>query len=110
MPEKNEAIGARTIDNREIVGATARENLSGYRAARVFGVISPNTRRTDVMTAVAAHGPHVSPRREMNRIVATDAERMFTTLFATRSVESIRSGSDTSRSSRCPLGPSSASW
>ena len=82
--------------SRHIVGATASENLSGNRVARLFGVISPTTRTTAVTATVAIHGPHCDPRRSTNSTVATEAARMFTKLLATRSVLSIASGSSRS--------------
>ena len=75
-----------------MIGATRRENRSGWRAAIVFGVISPKMRSTAVMTPVATHGPQVEPMSDTKSIVATEAESTLTALFATRSVESIRSG------------------
>ena len=102
------ATGSSTLVTTMRIGATAMPYRSGYRAANVFGVISPATSTIAVMPNVATMGPTDSLIRSTASTVAMEVARMLTKLLATRMVPIVRSGSATSVASFSPRLPDCA--
>ena len=93
----------------QIVRASPRAISCARTDAAVFGVISPNTRTSRVITPVTMPTA-LLPKNRMASVVARDEAEIFTILFPTRIAPSIRAGSSRTFRSVCALrSPSSAS-